>query len=724
MAGVAALLDQSIGTAQGNLNPGIYAEAANAPAAFHQVSVTSSGVSNCTVGTPSMCNNSVPGPTGLTGGQAGFQLGATGGYSEVTGLGSLDVTQFIDDYSASSKYVPTVTLLGPPTITVTQSASIMITVTGNAGPPTGAVTLASGSYESASTVLNIPGANSNSVYIVIPSGVLAVGKDTITANYTSNSSSYNNASGATTISVTSSTTTPTVTVTPSSSSVTPTQSLDVTVAVSGGTGNPTATGSVLLKSGTYSSGAIALSGGSASIIVPAGAFAVGIDPMTATYTPDANSSPFYTSASGSNTVDVTATTKTNPNLAWNTPAPIAYGTALGALQLDASASVPGTFAYTPAAGTVLTVGSQLLTVTFTPTDSTDYATATDMITLVVNKGTPAITWPAPPPIAYGTILTSAQLDATASAAGSFTYSPVAGAILQAGQQVLLANFTPTDTLDYNPASATTTLTVNKATPSITWPHPAAVAIGTALTTAQLNATASVPGTFIYSPAIGTVMSTAGNITLTTNFTPTDTTDYNDASATAVLAVTAASPAAFAITGAAINIEPGANSGNTSTIVVTPSNGFTGTVSLSCTITPAAASDPATCNILPTSVTISGTTAQTSTLTVNTTQAAALNQQLKLFPAVAGGTTLALAFLFWIPKRRRNWLAMLGLLCLFVSMASIGCSSSDAGGGSGGSGGGGGGSTSNPGTTAGTYTITVTGTSGSMVETGIATLTVQ
>ena len=36
----------------------------------------------------------------------------------------------------------------------------------------------------------------------------------------------------------------------------------------------------------------------------------------------------------------------------------------------------GTFAYSPAAGTVLDIGTQSLMVTFTPTDSNDYASAT------------------------------------------------------------------------------------------------------------------------------------------------------------------------------------------------------------------------------------------------------------------------------------------------------------------------------------------------------------
>jgi hypothetical protein len=67
-----------------------------------------------------------------------------------------------------------------------------------------------------------------------------------------------------------------------------------------------------------------------------------------------------------------------------------YGTALGATQLDATASVPGTFVYNPAAGTVLPVGSNTLSVTFTPTDAKDYTIATATTTLTVNNAVPVI----------------------------------------------------------------------------------------------------------------------------------------------------------------------------------------------------------------------------------------------------------------------------------------------------------------------------------------------
>src|SRR5580658_2489156 len=57
----------------------------------------------------------------------------------------------------------------------------------------------------------------------------------------------------------------------------------------------------------------------------------------------------------------------NSVITWSKPATISYGTPLGASQLSATANVPGSFAYNPAAGAVLPAGSaQVLTVTFTP----------------------------------------------------------------------------------------------------------------------------------------------------------------------------------------------------------------------------------------------------------------------------------------------------------------------------------------------------------------------
>ena len=71
--------------------------------------------------------------------------------------------------------------------------------------------------------------------------------------------------------------------------------------------------------------------------------------------------------------------------------------------------------------------------------------------------------------------------------------------------------------------------------TITWPTPASIAYGTPLSATQLNATESVNGTFVYSPALGTILP-AGNNTLSTTFTPKSAL-YAQQTATVTLTVT-------------------------------------------------------------------------------------------------------------------------------------------------------------------------------------------
>jgi len=80
-----------------------------------------------------------------------------------------------------------------------------------------------------------------------------------------------------------------------------------------------------------------------------------------------------------------------PKITWANPAAIPYGTQLSGTQLDATTTVSGTFTYSPAAGTILPVGSTTLNVTFTPYDTTDYQTVTGKATQVVQKATTTTT---------------------------------------------------------------------------------------------------------------------------------------------------------------------------------------------------------------------------------------------------------------------------------------------------------------------------------------------
>jgi YVTN family beta-propeller protein len=75
---------------------------------------------------------------------------------------------------------------------------------------------------------------------------------------------------------------------------------------------------------------------------------------------------------------------------------------------------------------------------------------------------------------------------------------------------------------------------------ITWTDPAAINYGTALSGAQLNATANTSGTFVYNPPLGTILNAGNDQALSVTFTPDDTANYGSATATVSLDVLRAS----------------------------------------------------------------------------------------------------------------------------------------------------------------------------------------
>ena len=90
-------------------------------------------------------------------------------------------------------------------------------------------------------------------------------------------------------------------------------------------------------------------------------------------------------------------------------------------------------------------------------------------------------------------------------------------------------------------AATATLVIGQATPTVAWSAPANITVGTALSSTQLDATAtfdgaSLPGALDYTPAMGTVLPAGNSQSLLVSFTPADTTDYKTVSASVPISV--------------------------------------------------------------------------------------------------------------------------------------------------------------------------------------------
>lgn len=154
--------------------------------------------------------------------------------------------------------------------------------------------------------------------------------------------------------------------------------------------------------------------------------------------------------------------------------------------------------------------------------------------------------------------------------------------------------------------------------------------------------------------------------------------------------------------------------------VTPTTGFTGSVSLTC----AGAVTGSTCSMAPASVTVTGRTATSTRVTVTTTA----RSQAAIVPlggtfagnaSLAGTMGLLLPGVVFVARRRRYTGRALSATVALLALLATSCLS--------GCGGGNGGSTRPPaqtGTPAGTYAITVTGTAGTVSHTFTLTLTVN
>ncbi len=156
--------------------------------------------------------------------------------------------------------------------------------------------------------------------------------------------------------------------------------------------------------------------------------------------------------------------------AWPTASTISYGQALNASALSGgSASTSGSFAFTTPSMAPSNAGMFEADVTFTPIDGSAYATASGLVTVMVNKATPAITPPTASSIIIGQALSTSTLIG-GSARNPYNWAMVAGSfafttpsVIPAGTGPQPVVFTPMDTASYNaPAEFSVTVAVQPA----------------------------------------------------------------------------------------------------------------------------------------------------------------------------------------------------------------------------------------------------------------------
>lgn len=485
-----------------------------------------------------------------------------------------------------------------------------------------------------------------------------------------------------------------MTVTPSANTVKTNQALQVTIALAPSTGYPVPTGTVQLIA--YEDGvqvlnasSVSLVNGSASVTFPANTLSIGSLGIYTLYSGDStynsNNAPLLNVdviASGTVTPSVSVTPPSGMQTTYPFSIPVAVSgpsgnpTPTGTVQLSIDGSVwssqpLGNGAATFVIGTNLPGGTNSIKVTYLGDSTYTSGTASGFVSYIANSFV-SVT-PVGPYVAANQALTL-----TATVNTNYT----SGTLPAATGTVTLTSGTY--------ASAATPL--NNGSASITIPANT-LAVGAD----QFNIVYSGDANYLAGSGFGFI-----NVT-----TPV--------------------PAGFSLAGSSPSFLAGATTGNTSVITISSTGGFTGSVTMTASITtsPAGAQNLPTLSFGTTSpVNVSDATGGTATLTVSTKAATTAMMHYPQPPSDlwfrAGGAVLACLLFLGIPARRRGWRNIVGMLALLIMLVGsvLAC------GGGGGSAGGGGGTTTIPGTTRGNYTVTVTGTSGTITSTTMIMLSVH
>jgi len=248
MAAVTALLNQKTGGSQGNLNPLLYHLVAGNPNAFHDVTPAGIDGTFCSINTPSICNNSTPSAHLLTGGLAGYAI--TTGYDQATGLGSLDVANFLNAAAAVAKsnLAPTTLSIqgSASTISDTQTATFTAFLTSKtAGTPTGTVQFYSDGNALGAAVAVVSG-----TAVTAPLPFTAAGNYLISATYAGDSAYASATAPGFQLIVTGLSSITSVTVSNTTIPVGSAQTLGIAVSSGSGTGTPTGVVRVNVSSAT------------------------------------------------------------------------------------------------------------------------------------------------------------------------------------------------------------------------------------------------------------------------------------------------------------------------------------------------------------------------------------------------------------------------------------------------------------------------------------------
>jgi hypothetical protein len=692
MAGIMALVNQKYGR-QGQANFILYPLATQHPSVFHDITIGNNNAP-CQQGTPD-CSLST-----LTDNTKGFYtLGhyyAGPGYDQATGLGSVDANLLVQNWN-SLIFVPTSTSLNLSQTTFTHGTPIdvNVAVTGTGGTPSGDIGLLPSESPAAANVslnrLTLQNGTASATVNNLPGGQYQLSAkytgDTIFAASSSIPVTLNVAPEASTVSVTGSYwNNTTSSFSPISTGASfpygtylalDAQPVGANSPKGGSDGIATGTVSFTDTAGTttVSSGSLNLNTKGIAEWIPAVSLPVGATTVGASYSGDAS----FTPSASSTPLAITITKAPTFSSLSARPSPVALGSATS-LEVQVSNQFSGPvcasdasctfFVSSPASPTGIVTFSfgntTLGTASLVPPLNNLFISYAKLSVASLPLGTDTVTATFSGDANYSSVTTTFNVVVEQPATVTATVNP--GSINQA---------------EFAQVNATVTGLSGQPAPTGTVTFSANGSIGGSWTDTQPlkggSATSGgLPG-YLFFPAKN------GQITVPVTAAYSGDSTYGPGSAVVSLTVTQGNLPPFSVSATPVTIaSPGASAGNSSSVSVTPSNGFTGTVYLSCSLTssPQGAVHPPTCAIPP-SVNISGTATVTAVMAINST---APGSSGGLFsPAPRGpipiiplptqlgwlaGAVLAIMLLLGVCRPRRRELRLAGFLFLLAVLGSL------------------------------------------------------
>ena len=230
------------------------------------------------------------------------------------------------------------------------------------------------------------------------------------------------------------------------------------------------------------------------------------------------------------TVGVNYSPKTTPTLSVTNSGVVYNGSQRAAVVVGSVAGAVSNVRYNGSLTAPTNAGSYAVTADFTPTDITHYNSLTGASAgnFVINRATPTLSVTNSPVTYNGSPRSAVVVGSVSGNVINIRYNSSPTSPTNAGSYAVTADFTPTDTTNYNSLTVASAgnFVITKATPTLSVTNSPVFYNGLPQAAIVIGSVGGTPVTNVFYNGSATAPTIVGSYAITADFTPTDTTNYN------------------------------------------------------------------------------------------------------------------------------------------------------------------------------------------------------